>query len=259
MPGPTDNLSIVKNWYADVLLVLAFLTRLPVPVPATAAGRPLSAAAWAFPVAGLLVGGLAALVLLSGHQLGLPPLISALLAVAASARVCGALHEDGLADVADGFGGGRAVEDKLRIMRDSRIGSYGVLALVFSVSLRAAALAALASPVMAVLALLAAAAISRGVVVAVMNRLDQARTDGLAAGAGRPSGEQAMVALAIAAATGFVLLGAGGWLALGVALAAAAVLSALANRQVGGQTGDVLGAVQQVSEIAVLLSVAALG
>lgn len=258
MTGQGNNLDILKGWLADVLLVTSFLTRLPVPLRPESKNRLLAEAAWAFPVAGLVVGAAGGLALLCGFQLGLHPLASSLLAIAASVLVSGALHEDGLADVADGFGGGREVEDKLRIMRDSRVGSYGVLAMVFSVGLRAAVLAGMTAPSGAALALIAAAAVSRGTVVAVMSKMDAARSDGLAAGAGKPSGETMMVALTLSAVAAFVLLGAGGWIALVAAFAAAAVMAGLARRQIGGQTGDALGAVQQVSEIAVLMSIGAM-
>ncbi len=251
------NVNILKDWLDDVLQGLAFLTRLPVPLAADKQSRPLADVAWSFPLVGLIVGGLAGLALSVGFQLNLHPLVCGLLAIALQVLVCGALHEDGLADVADGFGGGQTVADKLRIMRDSAIGSYGTLALVFSVALRAGALASMARPTTAVLALIAAAVVSRAMMVLLMNTMEMARTDGLAAAAGKPSNEAMLVALGLAAVSAFLLLGGTGWIVLGVAFAAALAMGWLAKRQIGGLTGDVLGAGQQVTEVAVLLSVAA--
>jgi len=252
-----NNLNILKQWLHDVLQGAAFLTRLPVPLKTEAQSRPLAAVAWAFPVIGLLIGGLAGLALSAGFQLGLHPLVCGLLAIGLQVLVSGALHEDGLADVADGFGGGAEVSDKLRIMRDSMLGSYGVLALVFSVSLRAGALASMATPTTAVLALIAAAVVSRAMVVALMSQMEMARTDGLASGAGKPTSEGMMVALGLAAVSTFLLLGAAGWIVLAAAAAAAFGVALLAKRQIGGVTGDVLGAAQQVTEAVVLLTAAA--
>ncbi|MBC8268130.1 MAG: adenosylcobinamide-GDP ribazoletransferase [Rhodospirillaceae bacterium] len=235
----------------------AFLTRLPVPVSADSKGRPLADVAWAFPVVGLLVGGLAGLALLLGFQLGLHPLVCGLLAIGLQVMITGALHEDGLADVADGFGGGAKVSDKLRIMRDSSIGSYGALALIFSITLRAGGLAGMATPTTAVLALITAAAVSRAMMVALMSQMDMARVDGLAAGAGKPGHEKMLVALGLAAVSAFLLLGAAGWSVLAFAALAALAVGWLAKRQIGGLTGDVLGTTQQVTDVTALLCVAA--
>jgi adenosylcobinamide-GDP ribazoletransferase len=235
-------------------VALGFLTRLPVGAPGS-----LAAAAWAFPVVGLLVGLVAAMAYQAALWLSLPPLAAAILAVTAGLLVTGALHEDGLADLADGFGGGRDRAAKLAIMRDSRIGSFGVLALLLSVLLRVAALAALPSPGWTAAALIAGHALSRAPLPAVMLLLPPARADGLAVAAGRPAPGGTAAAALIGLAAGLLALGLSGGLA-GAAVAAVAALglSALARRQIGGQTGDVLGAVQQVAEAGVLLAVAAM-
>ncbi len=255
MTNKGNYLDIIRSWGGDILLAMAFLTRLPVPVNEAAGKRPLADVAWAFPVVGMFVGTLAGLALAVGFQFGQHPLVCGLLAIATSVLVSGGLHEDGLADVADGFGSAQKVSDKLRIMHDSRIGSYGVLALVFSIALRTGALAGMTTPTTAVLALITAGALSRSLVVAVMSQMDMARSDGLGASAGKPTSESTLVALGLAATTTFLLLGAEGWVILAVALASATFMGFLAKRQIGGQTGDVLGAVQQVTEAAVLLSV----
>jgi len=185
---------------------------------------------------------------------GLPASLAAVFALAAGVALTGALHEDGLADTADGFGGGKDRERKLAIMRDSRSGSYGVLALCLSLLARWAALAALAatSPLVVLIAAIAAHAASRAALPALMSVLPAARDDGVSAGVGRVG----PVAARIAAGLGLVFLLPGG---PGFAFAAAALVAAstfliarLALSQIGGQTGDVLGAAQQIGEIAVL-------
>jgi adenosylcobinamide-GDP ribazoletransferase len=252
-----NNLNILGRWLQDIMLAAAFLTRLPVPLSTDAKGRPLADVAWSFPVVGLLVGGLAGLALLFGFQLGLHPLVCGLFAIGLQVLITGALHEDGLADVADGFGGGAKLSDKLRIMRDSSIGSYGALALIFSIGVRAGGLASMMTPTTALLALMTAAAVSRAMMVALMSQMEMARTDGLAAGAGKPAHDKMLVALGLAAVSAFLLLGAAGWSVLVVAALAALVVGWIAKRQIGGLTGDVLGATQQVTEAAALLCVAA--
>jgi adenosylcobinamide-GDP ribazoletransferase len=170
----------------------------------------------------------------------------------------GALHEDGLADTADGFGGGNSREQKLAIMRDSRIGTYGVCALALSLVLRVGALASLPSAHAVVWALLAAHAAARATMPALMLLLPPARSDGLSHDAGQPAG----AGVAAAAAIGFLVLVfclplGRAIVALILLVAIVALMAWLATRQIGGQTGDVLGALEQVGEIAVLL--AALG
>src|SRR5271167_906470 len=123
-----------------------FLTRLPFAPATPVDGAATARAAWAFPVAGILIGLIGAAIYALAHKLGLPAWPSAALSVAATLAATGCLHEDGLADTADGFGGGKTRERKLEIMRDSRIGTYGVCALVLSLLLRVSALASLADP-----------------------------------------------------------------------------------------------------------------
>lgn len=238
---------------AEAQLALMLLTRLP-------AGRlpdapPLARTVWAFPLVGLAVGLVGALALLAAQALGLPPGIAAGLALAAMMLATGALHEDGLADVADGFGGGRDAAQKLAIMRDSRIGSYGTLALTVSVGLRWQALAVLGPA-----ALIAAAVLSRGGLPALMRALPPARPDGLGRSTGDGvTGLSALTSALIAAALALALLGPlNAAAALIAATLGAALIAHLARRQIGGQTGDVLGAAQQAAEIAALLALTTL-
>jgi adenosylcobinamide-GDP ribazoletransferase len=248
--------ALLSSLWQDFVTVLGFLTRLPAPRPAAAV--PLGRALRLAPLAGVVVGLTGALVFWAASALGLAPLLAGLLAVAATALATGALHEDGLADVADGFGGAFDRSGKLAIMRDSRTGAYGVLALVFSVGLRAGALAVLADPAAAAAALVGAHAASRGAFPAVMYLLAPARAEGLGAGAGQPGHWNALLGLGLALAVALVACGPGdGLVVFAVALLAAAFVALLARIQVGGYTGDVLGAVQQAAEAAALLGAAA--
>ncbi|MBI3515021.1 MAG: adenosylcobinamide-GDP ribazoletransferase [Proteobacteria bacterium] len=252
-----EPLDTPSSWRDDLIAATAFLTRLPVgnwvAVPAG-----LTRALRAFPLVGGLIGLAGALVYWLATVFGLAPLAAALLAIGATVWLTGALHEDGLADCADGFGGGRNREAKLAIMRDSRIGSYGVLALAISVGLRAAALADL-PPADAVAALVAAHAASRAAMPLLLALLEPARSDGLAASLGRPSD----MVLAQAVILGVLLCALvtgpfAGIVALSFAALVLAGLETLARRQIGGYTGDVLGAAQQVTEVAILLALSAL-
>lgn len=243
----------------QVQVAMMLLTRLPAGTLSSPAPK-LADAAWAFPVVGLVVGALSAMGLAMALWFGLPPALAAGGALIISVLATGGLHEDGLADLADGFGGGHTRARKLEIMRDSRIGSYGTLALILSVGMRWQALAVVAavSPATAVSAIVAVAMISRAGLPAMMVAMPTARDDGLGRSAAGGDWTGAAFAAAIGAAAAMVLLGPG--MGLGAALVAMVVLAglgALALRQIGGQTGDVLGAGQQVSEIAVWLMVAA--
>jgi adenosylcobinamide-GDP ribazoletransferase len=243
----------------DLRVGFSFLTRLPVNLKPEDGERKLADAAWTFPIVGIAVGVVTATALSVGFWLGLHPLACGLLAVAAGVFFTGAMHEDGFADVADGFGGGADKRAKLRIMRDSRIGTYGVLALVLSVGLRAALLAGMAGPGRATVALMAAAIASRAVLPLIMNVLKPARRDGLGADAGRPQRADAVIAALIGSGLllGLIELEAAISVILATAAAAFAVAS-VARRQIGGFTGDVLGAVQQVAEITILAAVASM-
>jgi adenosylcobinamide-GDP ribazoletransferase len=261
--GERDRRGIAA-WVSDFRLSLSFLSRLPVSEPREAEPREFAAAMRAFPLAGAAVGLLAGLAFAVALGLGIPPLVAALLAVAAGLLITGALHEDGLADLADGLGGGTP-EEALALMRDSRIGSFGVVALILALALKAAALAAIAAGPgggwAGFLSLLAAGAWSRAIPPALLHALPPARPDGLALRAGTPS--RAVVAQAAVAAwlIGLaalwpvsVLLG---LLALPAAsLLAGAGIGWLADRRVGGHTGDVLGAAVVAGEALCLIACA---
>lgn len=253
-----DSLGNLSTWWIDVKAALGMLTRLPVPHDADSAELDLARATRAYPIAGALIGIAGAAAYLVCDGLGLPPLASGLLAVGATALLTGAFHEDGLGDTADGFAGAVERQGKLDIMRDPRIGAFGTLALVLSVGLRAAALAAIAEPGAVAGALIAAHALARASLPVVMLQIPAARTDGLAAGIGRPEPGHAGAAIVLAALIAFFALGLGtGLLALLMGALAAGALALLARAQIGGYTGDVLGAIEQAVEVVVLLTAAA--
>jgi adenosylcobinamide-GDP ribazoletransferase len=244
----------LRRLVADLRIGILFCTRLPLGPAAAVAGADLARASWAMPVAGAVVGLLAALVYWLAWQIGVPPSSAAILALTATLVVTGALHEDGLADTADGFGGGKTSARKLEIMRDSRIGTYGVCALATSLALRWSALATLAEPLQVVTALVAAHASARSVLPIFMRLVPPARSDGLSADAGRPPWDS----VAAAAILGVIALAIGlGPIAAMIGLLllalAGASLAWLTLKQIGGQTGDVLGALEQAGEVLVLL------
>jgi adenosylcobinamide-GDP ribazoletransferase len=233
---------------------LAFSTRLPLAPATSQTAKAIASAAWAFPVTGLVVGLIGALVFALAHRLGVPAWPAATLSVTATLIVTGALHEDGLADTADGFGGGDTRQSKLDVMRDSRTGAYGVCALVLSLSLRIGALASFADASAVVWALIASHCAARAAMVILMWLLPPARSDGLSYEAGSPPGESVAAAAAIAfVVLLFCLHPVRGFIAALVLIAAVALMAWLSMRQIDGQTGDVLGATEQVGEIAVLL------
>lgn len=237
----------------DLQTAVSFLTRLPV----GHGDRPLFRAAYLFPLVGAAIGAVGGAVYWAAAALGLGGWVAALLAVAVTCIVTGALHEDGLADTADGFGGGTSAERRLEIMRDPRTGAFGVLALVFATGLKVAALAGAANAAEATALLIVAHAGARGCLPVVMWRLPTASGHGLAASAGKPDAAGALLALAMGLAAAAFLLPA----AVPVAVATTAVvvwlLCRLARHMVGGYNGDVLGAIEQVAEIGILLAAAA--
>ena len=249
---------ILREVISDLRIAASFVTILPVASSKPAGDGAIARATWALPVAGLMVGLTGALVFASASRFGLAPNLAALLALAATALVTGALHEDGLADTADGLGGGRTRERKLEIMRDSRIGTYGVCALILSFGLRWSALAAIANPWAVALALCAAHTAARAGLPAFMSQVAPARPDGLSASAGSPPGRSIAIAFAVGMLALVLALGPGKALVSLILLSLAGLMLArLAIRQIGGQTGDILGAFEQIGEILILLVAAA--
>ena len=253
-----------RAWLTDFAGVMRFFSRIPLP-PLAEGDDPVaipdfSRAARVLPLVGVAVTLPAAALLIVLSLTGLPPVVIAALCIALTVAVTGAFHEDGLADTADGFGGGQTVERKLEIMRDSRLGTFGAVTLVLSILIRVGALAGLigiAGGTKAAVLLLVTAAVSRALICWFWRALPPARLDGKSAAAGRPELGAATTASAIALAlflAGAALTGiASSVVALLVAAGAVAGLAWLSKRQIGGQTGDVLGAAQQAGEVAFLI------
>ncbi len=249
-----NDTGLISPW--DPALALVLLTRLPLPALPDHVFARQARAAWAWPIVGLLVGGLAWAIGAALLAAGLPPMATAGLMLALLVTTTGAMHEDGLADTADGLWGGFTRERRLEIMKDSRIGSYGVLALIVVQGLRWSALAGLAAAG-GLGALLAAALWSRAVMAVLMTALPHARADGLGRSVGRPPVPTAALACALAL-TGAALTGTPVLLPALLALAGTAALGALAHARIGGQTGDILGAAQQLAETIFLLTALAM-
>ncbi len=240
------------------LCALQFLTRLR--VGAIEGFEPdwiARSAPW-YPVVGWIVGGISAAAFFAASQVW-PPWIAAVLALGAGLLVTGGFHEDGLADTADGLGGGQTRARRLEIMKDSRIGSYGVLALWALLTLKAVTLAQF-TPWRAALALVVAHGAARAFAVMVMAALPYAGDPDAAKLKPSPTGvrrSEALIAILLGLAP-LILLGPGSGMAALVLAGVAAVAVALAARRlIGGWTGDVLGAVEQVAEMALLLGFAA--
>lgn len=252
----------VEEWLAALGETATFFTRLPFNFSGAPRFR-LAQRLPTLPVLGIGIGLAAGIDLAVAQWLGAGPILAAFVGLLTAMVVSGALHEDGLADTADALGPAAAtVERRLEILRDSRIGAFGALALIFSVGARVAALAQLAArdAGLALLALVAAHALSRAAIAWPMGALEPARGDGLGANTGQPTTNDVGIALAVGGGVAFLML-------LGVspmsAVLAPAIVFAiawgmvpLARERFGGYTGDVLGATQQVTEVAALVVVA---
>lgn len=264
---------------ADLALAAALLTRVPVRLSGVADTRRALQAAWAYPLVGAAIGAVAGGVYTAALGLAMPALVGAGLCLAVTAMLTGALHEDGLADCADGLFGGTTPQRRLEILRDSRLGSFGALALGLVLLIRAGAIAATAGW-LAVPVLVAAHAGGRWLMLLPAAIAVPARPDGLATGlaAGpaaapdrprgwwRTLGPSGLVALPLLLPAGLAAGTAAGdpvrgliAVAVGITAAAAVALwlARLARRRLGGYTGDVLGAAEQLSEAALLVTMIA--
>ena len=231
-----------------LVLAIQFLTRLPTP-PLTVSGAEFAASMRWFPAVGLIVGGLGALVF------GLfffiwPKTLAILASMAATLYVTGAFHEDGWGDTVDGFGGGWEKAQILTIMKDSRIGSFGAIALVLILLAKFFALIEI-EPTLLPVVLIAGHAFSRLCSTSLLYTLDYVRDEGKAKPLATRISKGALVFAALTALVPMLLLPPGQML-LGVAFAALATvwLARMFKRRIGGYTGDCLGAVQQFAEVA---------
>lgn len=241
----------------DIPAAMALLTRLPIPLDHEKAGARASAAAWAYPLAGAVVGGIAGTVVWILAALGLPSGMAAGAGLGALVLLSGGLHEDGLADCADGFGGGTTAERRLEIMKDSRVGAYGVIALGIALIMRWSGIGE-AINANEVLLLAAVGAVSRMPMTLVMWAMPLARKDGLAALVGLVPGQTAAIAAAFGLILAVLLTGLAGVVLWAVALLAALPICYFSWQRIEGYTGDVLGCIQQVAEIAALAAAVAI-
>ena len=240
----------------DIAVALSLLSRWPLRISEAAYGRSAQAV-WAYPVAGVLIAlpaaGLAQLCL----GLGLSTGVAALLALACLTVSTGAMHEDGLADTADGFWGGWDKERRLEIMKDSHIGTYGTLAIGLSLLLRGVLITALVSDEEYMQGLILAAMMSRASMAGLLTFLPNARGVGLSSSYGRPSNSVSLLAMIICICTALIIIPSHAVSITLVALISTILCGLYAKSKIGGQTGDVLGATQQVTEIAVLFTLLA--
>jgi adenosylcobinamide-GDP ribazoletransferase len=214
-------------------------------------------AVWAYPIVGAAVGAISGAVYWFTHWLSCPPALAAICALAAVIIATGALHEDGLADFADGLAGDTK-ERSLSIMRDHQIGTYGVIALLLSLAIRAAAIALIAAPAAVLAALVATDAAGRLAAVLLMAALPPARGDGLSASVGQPGAGMALVAALLTFAIAWLALSFGAAVLLVMAAGvSAAGIGLLARNRLGGQTGDVLGAACQICQCLALMALVA--
>lgn len=251
-------MSFALRQFQLVLCAVQFLTRIPIPALPGFESDWISRSARYFPLVGMLVGGVCAAVFWGASQLW-SGWLPALLAISAGVLVTGAFHEDGLADTADGLGGGSTLAKRLTIMKDSRIGTYGALALGLTLALKGAALAAL-PPALGAWTLVAAHAGGRGAAVLAMRALayvGDARTGKWKPAPTDLSLSEVLAAIAIAGLP--MALSPDGVMLLALTLggAAAAAMALTARRLLGGYTGDVLGAIEQVFELGFVLGVSA--
>jgi adenosylcobinamide-GDP ribazoletransferase len=232
------------------LAALQFLTRLPIRL--RRAPDMATMVVW-FPFAGLVIGAL-----VGGAGAGMwqltPPLVGGAIAVTAGLLVTGAFHEDGLGDIADAFGGGYTVERRVEIMKDSRHGTYGVAAMCASIVVRVVAIGSLPGPAVIFASCVAAHVMARAITVGLMAAVPVAGHSGLGAEYGRSTTpSRAFVALAMGAA--IAALAVGWWVGplAATGVGAAIAVGALAKHKIGGISGDVLGACEQVAECACLV------
>lgn len=235
---------------------LIFLTRIPA---GRAGAEDFARAPGWFAAVGLLVGAVQGVVFLLASGLW-GAALAALAAVVAGLVLTGALHEDGLADTFDGLGGGASADRSLEIMRDSRIGSFGALALGMVLGATLLALAQLGAQA-APAALVGAAALSRAAVAVILRHGPYLRAQGTGTGMTGPQGAEGALATIIAAAVALLLASVmlGGAVLGGLAglVIGAGLIWLWARRRLGGVTGDILGAAQQLGALGFLLGVLA--
>jgi adenosylcobinamide-GDP ribazoletransferase len=247
------NADMLRQWAEEAALAFGLLTRFPLPSFEKRTPASLASAFWAYPLAGAVIGGVGAAAFYLASSFDFSTVVCVLLATAAMILANGGFHEDGLADFWDGIGGGKTREAKLKIMRDSRIGSYGVMALMLTLGLQTAFLVNLhhyGGLGTVICGLIACEAAARGALALPLTMLPPARADGLGLSMTELKRGPLAAGVLLASALAFGLLGvAGVAVALGAALGAA-VIAGLAGSFLGGFTGDVLGAAAATARMA---------
>lgn len=245
-----DKTSVDASVLSDFWRAMALLSRVPLPPVGDFRAALIARSVWCWPLVGLVLAGLALLPAMLVDFLTGNPLVYAIFAIAAMVLLSGAMHEDGVADCVDGFGGGMDRDRKLEIMRDSTVGTYAVVMLILTLGLRLVLITAAADIGQAGILFLIMAVISRAAMPIVMRILPPARDNGLGKGAGRPGWLPVLIGFAIASAIVLVLGGIGAMFAVIVGVMIAILIVAMVARsQIGGQTGDVLGATQICAEL----------
>jgi len=248
----------LQNLITDLRIGISLCTRLPVASATPTTEGDVARASWTFPIAGLVIGLAGSLVYWLAIRLNVAPLPAAALTLASTMLLTGAMHEDGLADTADGLGGNTR-ERKLDIMRDSRIGTFGACALLVSAMLRWSAIADIAEPSFVMTALVGAHVAARACLPVFMRLVPPARADGLSSGAGQPPWSSVVAAIVLGTIALLICFGvAGTALTLLFLVLSGLLISRITTAQFGGQTGDVLGALEQIGEAAILLVASAI-
>jgi len=235
----------------DIAAAFSLLTRLPVPVDHARAGQRAAAAVWAYPLVGAVVGAIAGALGSLLYTFGVTAGIAAAVVLAVMMLLTGALHEDGIADCADGLAGGMTRARRLEIMKDSRVGAFGAAALGVFILARWSGIEALL-PTDAPLVFAAIGAVSRLPMVLAMAIMPLARKDGMAAGVGGAPMVSVVVAIILCAGICVMLTGYSGVWMMFWACLTPILLWIAAWRSIGGYTGDILGGSQQIAEVAAL-------
>lgn len=242
----------MRRWLRHFFVAQAFFTRVPVPRWVGYEPDDLDRAAAFFPLIGLLVGVVVAAVWWLAAQV-FPPRVAVLLSMAAGLLLTGAFHEDGLADAVDGFGGGYTRDDVLRIMQDSRIGSFGALALIIALGLKLELLSTLPAPLLPGV-LVVAHGCSRWLSISLLLDLDYARPQGKSKALATRMGASAFVFASLCGVLPLLLLDwQAGLLCLLLLAGGRQLFAAWLRRRIGGYSGDALGMAQQLAELVIYL------
>ncbi len=249
-----------KNLILETQLAFSLLTAIPMPgFKAEDRGFDLASCVWAFPLVGIVLGFLTGAIYYLCSVLGLSAFLSALICISAMVLITGALHEDGLADVADGFGGGQERSHVLDIMSDSSLGTYGTLALILTLGGRVGAVSQIGKPEIVIMALVSAACLSRTSCLFIIAGLPPARNIGLGYSIKNPGNSKIITASILCLGCILLLLDFKFVpLIVGTAMIVTLIMWRLARNIIGGFTGDVIGASLLLTELSVLLVLAVL-